>query len=110
MASLLDIRHELIFSQDTVSGLYATGDPADRDVADLIQVFLEESDRTSGSPFDVVLLSAPDDPKTLTLDRPVANTKKHRRGNPAPITMGQYRYTSIEALRAQPSTTAELNL
>jgi hypothetical protein len=107
---ILDIRQGIVFSDATVSGLYSTGNPDDRDIADLIQVLLEETGRGNGEPFDVVLLSAPDDPKTLVLPNPVKNTKTNRRGNPTPITMGQYRYTSMSALEAHPATTDELDL
>lgn len=107
---ILAIRHGIVFSDATISGLYSTGKPDDRDIADLIQVLLEETGRSDGDPFDVVLLSAPDDPKTFVLPKPVENTKTNRRGNRAPITMGQYRYTSMSALEAHPATTDELDL
>jgi hypothetical protein len=107
---ILDIRHGLVFARSTVEHLYGTGDPADRDIADLIQVLLEETGRGSGDPFDVVLLSAPDDPKTMKLREPVTNTKMSRTGKPVPITMGQYRYTSEKVLHANPRTTDELDL
>ena len=107
---ILDIRHGLVFARSTMEHLYGTGDPVDRDVADLVQVLLEETGRGSGDPFDVVLLSAPDDPKTMRLQEPIRNTKTSRTGKPVPITMGQYRYTSTRALEAHPTTTNELNL
>lgn len=107
---ILDIRHGIAFSDATVSELYSTGRPDDRDIADLIQVLLEETGRGDGELFDVVLLSAPDDPKTFMLPQAVKNTKKNRRGNPAPITMGQYRYASMSALERHPATTEELDL
>lgn len=107
---ILDIRHGLTFSDETIKKLYESGNAEDRDVADLVQVLLEETDRKPGALFDVVLLSGPDDPRTFTLDNPITNTKKDHKGNPTPVTMGQYRYTSLELLKEHPSTTDQLSL
>jgi hypothetical protein len=82
----------------------------DRDVADLIGVILAETMRNEGGTHDVVLLSPPADPQTLKLPKEVPGTKIDRVGRPIPITMGQYRYTSMEALVAGPSSTEDLGL
>lgn len=107
---VLDVRQSVTFERDYVKRLYDTGESSDRDIADLIQVLLEETSRPAGGVFDVVVLSAPDDPETFVLSSPIINTKIGPSGKPVPITMGQYRYVASEALKSQPTTTDELGL
>jgi hypothetical protein len=108
--AILEIKQGLVFSRKTMGQLYSTGLDSDRDIADLIGVLLEETNRTEGGTYDVVLLTSPDDPQTFKLPHEVRGTKTDRKGRPAAITMGQYRYTSMEALAVGPSSTDELGL
>ena len=108
--AILEIRHAVVFARETMSDLYATGEEADRDIADLIDVVLEETKRPGGGMHDVVLLSGPDDPQTFKLREPVRGTKRDHKGRPVPITMGQYRYTSMSDLTRGPLETDELGL
>jgi hypothetical protein len=108
--AILEVRHAVLFSKETISQLHDGSLETDRDVADLIGVILAETRRSEGGTHDVVLLSPPGDPQTLKLPKEVPGTKTDRGGRPIPITMGQYRYTRMEALVTGPSSTDELGL
>jgi hypothetical protein len=108
--AILEVRHGLTFSRETISQLYSTGNDADRDLADLIGVTIEETSRVEGSIHDVLLLTSPDDPQTTKLAHKIRGTKRDHKGRPIPITMGQFRYTSMEALATGPRSTDELGL
>ena len=92
-----------------MSHLYLTRKETDWDIADLIGVLLEETDRKEGEMHHVLLLTSPEDPDTFTLPQEVRGTKTDHKGRPIPITMGQFRYTTMRALVGGPRTTDELH-
>jgi hypothetical protein len=94
-------------SNDGSAALRESADPLDIEVASLIDRLLAESPRIPGQPFQVFLLSAPDDDETLRLRQPVKNTTIDRKGKPAAWTQGQ-RYTQSSSLERGPGTTTEL--
>ena len=55
-------------------------------------------------PFKINFLSGPDDVETVRLEQPVANDKKDRHGNPAPLTYGAPRYVTLDSLRNATNT------
>ena len=57
--------------------------------------------------FKVLMLSAPDSPETLRLDRPIPNDKLSKTGKTTAFTVGQ-RYIANERLR-QAKTTSDLD-
>lgn len=60
-----------------------------------------------GTMCKVLLLSAPDSPDTLVLQKPISNDKRSKSGKPTAFTMGQ-RYVSSEALK-EAVTTSDLD-
>lgn len=103
---VLEHRAEVPFTRATLTVLRATGEPADARVADLVEATLDHPDRflvprSEGEPYDVYLLSAPDDPATLRLPAPI----RHE-GSGAWTQM--HRYVPFAALERGPSTTADL--
>ena len=71
-------------------------------IASAIELNLRAGTREDGKQYQVFLLSAPDDPETVKLPRPVVNDTVAESGRPVAWTMGQ-RYVSLAAL-ARPGT------
>jgi hypothetical protein len=92
------------FTRENADRLRATGSPVDREVGDLIDTLLDHHKRYEGDVHEVVLLTTPDDPQTVTLPRAI---RHHPTGRGSAWTMGQ-RYISEAALRRNPQTTDEL--
>lgn len=94
------------FSRANAEALRQTGAALDAEVAAVIDRTLGDpgDPRVEGWPYQVFLLTPKDDPQTLTLPQPITHTS---RGRGRAWTQGT-RYTSEEALRRNPATTAEL--
>lgn len=104
------IRHRrdgVTFSREEVERLRASEDPVDHEIGALVEKLLAHAEETGGR-FQVFLLTAPDDPDTLRLGRPIQNTKRSLRGNATAWTQKQ-RYVSSAHLARNPSTTDELD-
>jgi hypothetical protein len=102
------IRHRVDhveFSRSNAGGLRSTGAALDHELADLIDVMLDQGRRREGDPYQVFLLTAPDSPDTLVLDTPIQHTHV---GRGSAWTQGT-RYTSEDSLRANPRTTDDLD-
>lgn len=97
----------LLFSAETVLQLRESGKAPDAAVADLVKDALDVDDAKAGKPWQVLILSAPDDPATLVLEQPITNTKTTSRGKAMAWAVGQ-RTTSLAALAKGPATTDEL--
>lgn len=97
---------DVVFSQDNVAALRASGDVAGAELADIIEHVIanQTGGRRAGRHYDVMLLTAPGDDDTIKLDHPIRHT---RRGRGSAFVHRQ-RYTSEAALRRMPKTTDEL--
>jgi len=73
----------------------------------LVDHLVETGKRPEGAMFKVLLLSAPESPDTIHLDRPIPNDKRSQSGKPTAFTMGQ-RYVPSEVLRTA-RTTSDLD-
>lgn len=73
----------------------------------LVSRLLKEEKRPENGMFKVLMLSAPDSPDTLRLDRPIPNDKLSKTGKTTAFTMGQ-RYVASERL-IQAKTTSDLD-
>ena len=75
-------RMNVDFSRKSAGALRATGAPLDAEVADVIDAVLNDpgNKHTPGA-HQVFLLTAPDDPQTLTLKQPVIHDTRGRRGS-----------------------------
>lgn len=96
---------DVVFSRENAQRLRATGSQLDRELADLIDAILTDGRRSEHSRYQVFLLTAPDDPRTLLLDDPIHHAVL---GRGSAWTQGA-RYTSESRLRRNPRTTAELD-
>ncbi len=73
----------------------------------LVDHLVSTGKRIEGNSYKVMMLSAPDSPETLKLDKPIANDKRSKSGKPTAFTMGQ-RYVSTHAL-LHATTTSDLD-
>jgi hypothetical protein len=73
----------------------------------LVQRLLMEGRRPERGLFKILMLSAPDSPDTLRLERAIPNDKRSQSGKNTAFTMGQ-RYVACERLK-QAKTTADLD-
>ncbi len=99
-------RMNLDWTQANAAALRQTGAALDTEIAELIERTLSDpgDPRHEGQPYQVFLLTQQDDPQTLTIAQPI----RHRTlGRGTGWTQGT-RYTSEDALRRNPATTAEL--
>ena len=69
----------------------------------LVESLLDQGLRQEFGIFKVLMLSAPDSPETLKLDRPIPNNKLDKSGKGTAYTMSQ-RYSSSDRLRAAKTT------
>jgi hypothetical protein len=99
-------RMNLDWTRANAEALRQTGAALDGEVADLIERTLDDpgDPRHEGLRYQVLLLTPKDDPHTLTLTQPV----NHRTVGRGTAWVQGTRYTSEEALRRNPATTAEL--
>jgi len=99
-------RMNLEWTRATAGELRQTGAALDTEIADLIERTLDDpgDPRHEGWRYQVFLLTPKDDPQTLTIAQPVRHQTV---GRGTGWTQGT-RYTSEEALRRNPATTAEL--
>jgi hypothetical protein len=102
-------RDHVPWSLEEVDKLEAAGDDVSVQLADIIRRTLVETTRTVDEKFQVFLLSAPDDSRTVRLPGPVLSTKKDHKGAPVALTFG-HRYTLMRELEKGPTTTDELAL
>jgi hypothetical protein len=79
----------------------------DGELGALVNRLLKEGKRPQNGMFKVFILSAPDSPETLRLDRPIPNDKLSRTGKTTAFTMG-HRYVASERPR-QAKTTSNLD-
>lgn len=77
-------------------------------LAKIIEALLNNGSRSDGTAYQVFLLTRPNDPATVRLDQPVQNAARTTTGRTIAWTRGQ-RYTKMEHLRANPTTTDELD-
>ena len=76
-------------------------------VAGLIQTLLREGSRIEGETYDVILLTGPDDPRTVRLAAPIMNDTVTAAGRPWAWTLGQ-RYTELRTLAGGVTRTSQL--
>lgn len=86
--TILESRDELVFERGVHAGA----------IGALVDRMLAASAREAGQAFKVMLLSAPDDKRTLKLDGPIENDLTAESGRVAAFTQNQ-RYVSEERLR-----------
>jgi hypothetical protein len=77
------------------------------EVADLIDHLLAEGSRTEGESYDVLLLTGPEDPRTVHLRAPITNDAVTESGKPWGWTLSQ-RYTSLDKLTSGVTHTSQL--
>lgn len=94
-------RKNVTFSPEAANALRASGDETDVEIGELITKHLAADQQMAGQPYQVFLLSSPDDESTLVLPKEIHHTKR------GAWTQGQ-RYTASEALKRGPATTEEL--
>jgi hypothetical protein len=87
---------------DEEAAVRRAGSDTDRDVASAIELNLRAGTCEDGKHYQVFLLSAPDDPETVRLARPVVSDAVSESGRHVAWTMGQ-RHLSLAAL-ARPGT------
>jgi len=75
-------------------------------LGELVSANLKAKKRTEGTAYKVLLLSAPDSPDTMKLDRPIPNDLVAKSGRPTAFTQNQ-RYVSSGRLRTA-TTTSDL--
>jgi hypothetical protein len=99
-------RKNLEWTRANAAALRQTGAALDAEVADVIERTLDDpgDPRKDGERYQVFLLTPKDDPQTLTIAQPIRHETV---GRGSGWTQGT-RYTSEEALRRNPTTTAEL--
>ena len=81
----------------------SAGTAFDRTIGAAIEADLNAGTREDGRQYQVFLLSAPEDPETVRLPRPIINDTVAESGRPWAWTMGQ-RYLSLERLRRPGAT------
>lgn len=96
IARLRDYRPSVVFTGEEAQRLRGEGAG---EVGNLIETLLEKKLRSHGETYGVVLLSGPDDPATVVLDKPIVNDIKSASGRTWAWTLGQ-RYTSLQRLRS----------
>ena len=69
---------------------------------------LDDESRDEGTSYKVMMLTAPDDPKTIHLDGPVVNDLESDSGRPTAFTQNQ-RYVSLERLKKAKGTSGLVN-
>jgi putative ATP-dependent endonuclease of the OLD family len=104
--SVLAHHQRILIAPETADQLRQTGRPNDEVVARAIESLLEVTGPASDAQ-RLLVLTPPDDPRTIELDRPIRNTKVHN-GRPLAWTVGN-RTVSVASLRTAPSTTDELD-
>lgn len=77
------------------------------EVADLIDHLLGDGSRTENESYDILLLTGPDDPRTVRLQAPIANDTVTESGKPWGWTLNQ-RYTSLDKLTCGITRTSQL--
>lgn len=110
VAEILHIESGVTFSSQEAERRSSLGDEVQTKIADLMSKLLRTQQRDPGQVLDVVLLSGARDPRTHVLDRPILNDKESKGGRGIGISQGQWRYTSLEALRSGVRTTTALGL
>lgn len=103
---ILHIDGEVEFSAHEAARRRASADPNDRRIGEIIEEILGPGAGGGhrGNAHKVMLLSAPDDPRTLTLPAPIKHLERGR----GQAFVRRQRYTSEAALRRHPNTTADL--
>ena len=86
---------------EAIAALASGGGAHDRELAEVAQALRDERLRQEGTSVQIVLLSPLDDPRTLTLERPI----RHLDGSPWTRNL---RYVSSQALRTSPDNTHDL--
>ena len=103
--AILHRRDHIQWTPETAAALRARSGPFDTEIADLIdRVLAAARVREVGEFNQVILLSPPDDDRTLRLPAPI---RHHGSGRGSAWTRGT-RYVAEAALRRNPSTTTEL--
>jgi hypothetical protein len=74
-----------------------SGSSVDRQIGEVIQLLLADGPREEGEQYQVFLLSGPEGPDTVRLDRPITNDTVTESGRPWAWTLGQ-RYVSLADL------------
>jgi len=101
-------RDGVMFAREEAERLRSTGDRDDARLAEVVERHLADGIHGEGDVQQVFLLSPPDNPDTLTLKRPVVNTKKDHKGSPTAWVQKQ-RYTRANLLAHNPATTDDLD-
>jgi hypothetical protein len=107
---ILHLEEAVSFTAAEAARRRSMSDDVNRRVGDLIETLLEETIRNDGEEFSVVLLSAPDDVRTLQLPHAIVSDKRDYAGKRTAVTAGQYRYVKLEDLEKGPETTSALSL
>jgi hypothetical protein len=93
------IRHQedlVTFSRQEAASR-RSGSETDRQVGEVIELLLADGPREEGEQYQVFLLSGPEDPDTIRLDRPITNDTVTESGRPWAWTLNQ-RYVSLTDL------------
>jgi hypothetical protein len=97
-------RDHVELSAQNAASLRSSGDTHDAQLADAIDTIIAVDGYLAGDRKQVFLLSPAGDPQTITLPAPIPH---HGAGRGSAYTQGQ-RYTSSDALRANPTSTEQL--
>jgi nucleotide-binding universal stress UspA family protein len=90
-------REDLVTFTPQEAASRRSGSEVDRRVGEVIQMLLADGPREEGEQYQVFLLSGPEDPDTVRLDRPIANDTVTESGRSWAWTLGQ-RYVSLADL------------
>lgn len=106
--AVLHREDNVVISRQEAKVRTASGGERDAAIADLMERLLNFDDRRAeGEPYQVFLLSAPEDERTLKLAAPIQNAAVDRNGKHCAWTQGQ-RYTRSDLLERGPQTTDRL--
>jgi hypothetical protein len=94
----------VLFTRDEASARRVSGEA---ELASLIEYLLDQRGRTDGEAYDVLLLTGPDDPRTVHLQAPIANDTVTESGKPWGWTLSQ-RYTRLDKLTSGVTRTSQL--
>lgn len=102
-------RHDdLVFDESLIERLTASTNSTDQKLAEYMSAELESGRRAPGDTRQVFLLTAPDDPETLSLTTPIKNTKLSPKGRPMAWVV-RHKLTWKHALTSGATTTDELD-
>lgn len=99
-----DVHRSVLFTEEEAGSRERSGDV---EVAEAIRILLRLNTRSEGDVLDLRILSRPDSPETIKLDRSVMNDSHSPTGRRTAWVQGQ-RYVSSAVLKTSPTSTSQL--